>query len=64
MAYNNSSKKTVYHVADSPATWKKDPRTQSVEVWGWAGGGGIATVANSGAGGNGADGLVIIVEHF
>jgi|GEM_PF-4698941 len=44
-------------------TWTKDPRTQWIEVFLW-GGGGISSQANSGAGGTGANGKIIIIEHF
>ncbi len=52
-----SSLVTIYNVSDSPATWTKDARTQSIDVYGWGAGGGGSSGAKSppisSSGGNG-----------
>ncbi len=64
MAYLNNMKFTTYTVADSPATWNKDPRTQMVTVYINAGGGGggsgrkgLNTAGGGGGGGAGGGGI-------
>lgn len=62
---NNSTKVTSHYTAGS-YTWTKDPRTNLVQVIMWSGGvgGGSLNGTDSGAGGKGGDGRVIVIEYF